>query len=550
MEDTACTSTDGVPAKLRIASAEVTEPAVGEKIGLPLVLEPINGTRASASSGAGVRRGSRATTRWRRPRLTIPFASIAGGLSLARTHSESERPIREGDPRLEVKRRDSVFRRSLAFADICAAGGAVLCLAIVDQAGLKPLALVALPLVVILGKLGGSYDRDELLVNKATMDEAPRLFGLATLFALLFVVIDGHLTARGLASAEIVMLWGTTFVFMLLARGLARSIARAATPVERCLLVGTAASADRLRAKLAATGGRAVLVGRMSLGEGAGGEDVAVAAKALHRVVEELGVHRVVIEPAEGQPQAMLDFVREAKGTGTHVSLLPRILEVVGSSIEVDDVYGLTLLGVRRFGLTRSSALVKRAFDLVGATFALVVLAPLFAVVALAIRLDSRGRAIYRQTRIGRDGRPFTMFKFRTMVVGADALKPSLRVLNEAEGLFKITDDPRLTRVGRRLRRYSLDELPQLINVLGGEMSLVGPRPLVADDDALITGLDRRRLHLTPGMTGRWQILGSARVPLPEMIKLDYLYVTGWSLWSDVKILLRTIPYVLARRGM
>jgi exopolysaccharide biosynthesis polyprenyl glycosylphosphotransferase len=552
MEDSAVTSTDGAPARLRLASPDVAEPAAGEGIAVPLVLEPIDGnTFGSRASRTATRTASRPATRWRRPRLSIPFAAIAGGLSLARAHPDAERPIHEGDPRLEVKRRDAVFRRSLAFADLCAATAAVLlCVAVVDGAELKPLALIGLPLVIILGKLGGSYDRDELLVNKATVDEAPRMFGLATLFTLLFIVLQGHVVPTALGSGLIIFLWATTFVFLLLARGLARSIARAVTPTERCLLVGTSASADRLRAKLAASGGNAVLVGRMSLGDGAGGEDVAAAAKALHRVVEELRVHRVVIEPAEGQPQAMLDFVREAKGTGTRVSLLPRILEVVGSSIEVEDVHGLTLLGVRRFGLTRSSALLKRSFDLAGAGFALVVLAPVLAALLVAIRLDSRGRAVYRQTRIGRDGRPFTMFKLRTMVDGADALKASLRVLNEAEGLFKIADDPRLTRVGRRLRRYSLDELPQLVNVLRGEMSLVGPRPLVADDDALITGLDRRRLHLTPGMTGRWQILGSARVPLPEMIKLDYLYVTGWSLWSDVKILLRTVPYVLARRGM
>jgi exopolysaccharide biosynthesis polyprenyl glycosylphosphotransferase len=293
-----------------------------------------------------------------------------------------------------------------------------------------------------------------------------------------------------------------------------------------------------------------VLVGRMSISNVGGNEDVAAAAAMLHRVVDESRVHRVVIEPSEPQPQATLDFVREAKGTGARVSLLPRILEVVGSSIEVDDVHGLTLLGVRRFGLSRSSLMLKRSFDFVGATITLVVLAPALALIALLVRLDSRGPAIYRQTRVGRAGRPFTMWKFRTMVDGADALKPGLRALNEADGLFKIAEDPRLTRVGRWLRRYSLDELPQLVNVLRGEMSLVGPRPLVADDDARITGLDRRRLYLTPGMTGRWQILGSARVPLSEMIKLDYLYVTGWSLWSDVKILLRTVPYVLARRGM
>jgi lipopolysaccharide/colanic/teichoic acid biosynthesis glycosyltransferase len=281
-----------------------------------------------------------------------------------------------------------------------------------------------------------------------------------------------------------------------------------------------------------------------------GDEDVAAAAALLHRLVDELNAHRVVIEPSGPLPQATLDFVREAKGTGVRVSLLPRILEVVGSSIELDDVQGMTLLGLRHFGLSRSSALVKRAFDAIGAAFALLLAAPLLAALALLVKLDSPGPAIYRQTRIGRGGREFTMLKLRTMVDGADALKAKLGVLNEAEGLFKIAGDPRMTRVGRRLRRYSLDELPQLVNVLRGEMSLVGPRPLVRDDDARITGLDRRRLELTPGMTGHWQILGSARVPLAEMIKLDYLYVAGWSLWVDVKILLRTIPYVFARRGM
>jgi lipopolysaccharide/colanic/teichoic acid biosynthesis glycosyltransferase len=150
---------------------------------------------------------------------------------------------------------------------------------------------------------------------------------------------------------------------------------------------------------------------------------------------------------------------------------------------------------------------------------------------------------------VGRDGKHFEIFKFRTMVPEAEVLKSDLVHLNETEGLFKIADDPRITRAGRLLRRTALDELPQLFNVWRGEMSLVGPRPLVTDEDAKIEGLDRSRLHLTPGMTGDWQILGSVRTPLHEMVGIDYLYVANWSLWTDLKIMLRTIPYMLARRG-
>jgi exopolysaccharide biosynthesis polyprenyl glycosylphosphotransferase len=449
-----------------------------------------------------------------------------------------------------VARRDAIFRRSLAVADLVAAAGAVLLVTAVAGRTLQPAALLALPLVVIAGKLVGLYDRDELLVNRRTLDEAPRLMQLATLYALLFSILEAAFVAGDASPAAIVLLWVTIFLFALLARACARAIARTVTPAERCLLVGTEESAQRLRAKLASTHGSAVLVGRVSpIGELAP-LDPSTSASMLRKVVDELDVHRVIIEPSEAHPQATLDFVREAKGVGTPVSLLPRILEVVGSSIEIDDVHGLTLLGVRRFGLSRSSLLVKRSFDLAGATLAAVVFAPLMALIAVLIRLDSPGPVIYRQTRVGRGGSTFSIRKFRTMVDGADSLKPSLRALNEADGLFKIAADPRITRVGGWLRRHSLDELPQIFNVLRGEMSLVGPRPLVRDDDARITGLDRRRLQLTPGMTGPWQILGAARVPLSEMIKLDYLYVTGWSLWSDVKILLRTVPYILARRGM
>jgi len=171
--------------------------------------------------------------------------------------------------------------------------------------------------------------------------------------------------------------------------------------------------------------------------------------------------------------------------------------------------------------------------------------------VAVAIKLTSPGPVFFRQPRIGRDGRSFQIFKFRSMVQDADAGKDALRESNEAgSGLFKIADDPRITSVGRFIRRTSVDELSQLLNVLKGDMSLVGPRPLVPDEDDRIDGWHRTRLELDPGMTGFWQVSGSARIPLPEMVKIDYLYGANWSLWLDIKILLRTVPYVLSRRGL
>ncbi len=210
----------------------------------------------------------------------------------------------------------------------------------------------------------------------------------------------------------------------------------------------------------------------------------------------------------------------------------------------------MTLLGVRGLSRTRSSLGLKRSLDLVGAIAGLLVLTPLFIAVALAIKATSRGPVLFSQERIGRGNRPFRLYKFRTMSAGADDLKPQLLHLNESDGpMFKIANDPRVTRVGRLLRRTSVDELPQLWNVLKGEMSLVGPRPLVPFEDDHVVGRHRERLNLTPGLTGPWQVLGRTRIPFEEMVKLDYLYVSEWSLWNDIKLLLRTVPVIVFAGG-
>lgn len=197
------------------------------------------------------------------------------------------------------------------------------------------------------------------------------------------------------------------------------------------------------------------------------------------------------------------------------------------------------------------SGAIKRMFDLLFASVAILVLAPFMVAVALAIKIDSPGPVFFRQRRVGRWGSEFEMLKFRTMVDGADDHKHRLRHLNEAaEGLFKITRDPRVTRTGRPLRSTSLDELPQLFQVLRGEMSLVGPRPLVTDEDAKIAGPYRRRVEMRPGLTGPWQVAGASRVPISEMAVLDRDYVESWSLWGDLKLILRTVPHVVLRRGV
>jgi lipopolysaccharide/colanic/teichoic acid biosynthesis glycosyltransferase len=193
---------------------------------------------------------------------------------------------------------------------------------------------------------------------------------------------------------------------------------------------------------------------------------------------------------------------------------------------------------------------LKRAFDLAVSLLALILLAPFLIAIAIAIKLDSPGPVLYRQRRVGKGGGYFKMLKFRTMEDGAHSRRDELRHLNECEdGLFKLTEDPRVTRVGHFLRATSLDELPQLLHVVTGVMSLVGPRPLVPEEDLLIMGEYRKRLELRPGITGPWQVAGASQVPIREMVKLDHDYVLSQSLRGDLRLLFGTLPHVVGRRG-
>jgi exopolysaccharide biosynthesis polyprenyl glycosylphosphotransferase len=462
-------------------------------------------------------------------------------------------PARTRPRRRNADRRDSAYRYALAVADVASAAVALLvCIKLLGDDELSVAFFLAAPLIVIAGKVQGLYDRDELLIRKTTVDEAGPLFQLATTYALVLSLLDGAIIDGALGKTQVLVLWAALFLCTLTARGAARYLVRRNVPTERLLFIGESRAYERLRSKLECDDTNAQLVGRMSLQRiNHHPQSRATDTSELRELVAWTQADRLVIDPHLLPPDDMLDLVRAAKDAGARVSLLPSVLDVVGTSVAFDELHGMTLIGVPRFGLSASSRRVKRAFDLVGTSIGLVAVAPVLAVIALAVRVDSRGPVFFRQTRIGRDGRPFEIWKFRTMVPDAEALKNGLREhCDAAGGLFKMTEDPRVTRVGRLLRRTSLDELPQLFNVVSGDMSLVGPRPLITDEDERITGSDRQRLHLTPGMTGPWQLLGSTRVPLGEMVKLDYLYVAGWSLWADLKILVRTVAVVAGMRGV
>jgi exopolysaccharide biosynthesis polyprenyl glycosylphosphotransferase len=237
----------------------------------------------------------------------------------------------------------------------------------------------------------------------------------------------------------------------------------------------------------------------------------------------------------------------QLEGTAVDLLVAPAITDVAGPRIHVRPVAGLSLLYLDAPTFSGVTRVAKATFDIAAASLLAIVTAPLFLVITVLIRLDSPGPALYRQTRLGREGRPIQVWKFRTMHAGAEYRRDGLR--NESNGqLFKIRRDPRVTRVGAHLRRFSLDELPQLWNVIAGRMSLVGPRPLpaVVDDFAVD---ERRRMLVKPGMTGLWQVSGRSDLDWEETVRLDLYYVENWSLSLDLVILARTVIAVLTGRG-
>ncbi len=351
----------------------------------------------------------------------------------------------------------------------------------------------------------------------------------------------------------------TSVAFAALTIGLLRAayesvsleIMRAAGIRRRVVLVGEGEGLAHLRSSLAAgSGGIAYeFVGAVSDG-GAPGILLLGSRAELPAVLDRIRPDEVILAEAALDESAVLEVVDQAHRKGIKVRLAPETTELLVQRGEYVPGHGAPLFELRPPVLTGWDWAVKRAFDLVVGALVLVVGLPVWLLVALAVKLDSRGPVLFVDRRVGVGEREFGMLKFRTMVAEATTLQPQLEDANEAEGaLFKIRDDPRVTRVGRFLRRLSLDEIPQLVNVLKGEMSLVGPRPLPLRDYRLLQDWHRARYAVLPGMTGLWQISGRSGLTFDDLVRLDFTYLENWSVWLDVTIIAKTIPAVVTRRG-
>jgi exopolysaccharide biosynthesis polyprenyl glycosylphosphotransferase len=479
--------------------------------------------------------------------LPIPELSISPPRVVASRHCE----------------RDRAVRRLLVLADASAIALALL----ITFSGQPDMwsyvgwGLLVVPLCLVIHNAYGLYNRDIKRMSQGSVDDLPGL-AHALLLGCLLIWLYFHLVPSGTIHFKHILVFGlVTLVSALVFRAAARRTVQRRLGPEQVLLVGDDDAMAMLAGKLASHPEYGVQpVGHVGA---AGRAPTALGARAfsllrplgnldalnIDEVVGEHGIHRVIVSHGDVPAEDFLKLVRRAVELGVKVAVVPQPFDAMGPSVEVDNVEGLTVFGMSPPVLGRTSRAIKRGMDIAGSLILLLACAPALAAIAVAIKLDSRGPVFFPQQRVGRGGRRFILLKFRTMAVGADRLVDGLQAESRDPDWLLLEDDPRVTRVGRILRRASLDELPQAWNVLKGEMSLVGPRPLVESEDRKIHGWGRCRIDLTPGITGLWQVLGRTGIPFGEMVTLDYLYVTNWSLWGDIKLLLSTVPVLLNGRG-
>ena len=481
-----------------------------------------------------------------------------------------------------TRRRGWLVRRMLVLADV---GGLSLAFAlavaifhhrvgptdpVVPQREI-PLFVATIPAWVLLARLHGLYDRDEERTSHSTLDDLVGVFHLVTVGTFLFYA--GAWTT-GLAkpyAPKLLTFWAFAVVLVALARVGARAFARTRLAyVQNTVIVGADSVGVLMARKILDHPEYGVnIVGFVDPARERDSEVVSSltvlgSPEELPEIVRRLDIERIVVAFFDRPVEEAIELVRSAKDLGVQIDLVPRLFDAVDPRASIHTLEGFPLIGLPPARLWRSSLSIKRALDVVLASAGLLALAPLVAFVALRIKLESRGPVFYKHLRVGMNGRPFHLFKFRTMYLehcvgegyGGEAAIGVLQELlrdpvarEEFDRTHKLSDDPRVTTFGRFLRRTSLDELPQLYNVLRGDMSLVGPRPVTESEltryrDEVVTLLSFR-----PGVTGYWQVNGRSRTAYDERVRLDLAYVRGWSLKLDVTVLGRTLWTLVKGHG-
>jgi len=408
--------------------------------------------------------------------------------------------------------------------------------------GLAPLLLAAWITVFAAFRL---YDRAPVRRSPGGLIGAAFCWaGLVTIGATIYP--ESGLGLGEIASAAVLGLLCSGALRFLYERAIGRIYRRGfgQTPV---LLLGDDEGRTRLRRMMEHAPGAYVLAGEVDLGSG-GAEEYLTSVR---EVLDRTQARGVVLVGAEGLPdEELLELVHSVRLRGVPLRVVPGAFALMRGRTILSEGMGLPLLEVHYPGLDNTQRTLKRVLDVTVSVGGLVLLSPFFLAVAIAVRFDSPGPVLFRQKRVGADEKVFVCYMFRSMQRDAEVRQAALEDLNEAKGpAFKIKDDPRVTRVGRFLRRWSIDESPQLVNVLKGEMSLVGPRPLPVRDFLGMEESHKRRLGAVPGMTGYWQTSGRSDLSFEEMVRLDLYYIENWSLSFDLKIILKTLGAVLRREG-
>jgi exopolysaccharide biosynthesis polyprenyl glycosylphosphotransferase len=410
------------------------------------------------------------------------------------------------------------------------------------------------PLVYLVASL--LFARSGLYADRAARPGLTRI--VASLFQTMLVVLIfalvNHLQFQSFYIFYGTLLFAVAYVSLtrFVYQGVSGVLLRRAGYQRRTVLVGTGEHIEAVGHALRdGADGSIEVVGFISLAPRP--DNGLLSLGTLDDLAEIITEHRIneviIADPDFPQTQAM-DLVDQCHVRGVQVRVAPSTMEILVHRAEFMPGQSVPLFELKSPVFDGFDYLVKRVFDVVVATLLLIVLSPFLLAIALAIKLSSRGPVVYRSTRPGLGGVPFDCFKFRTMREDADQRQADLESLNEASGaLFKIRDDPRMTRIGRLLRRYSIDEVAQLGNVLRGEMSLVGPRPLPVRDYERLEDWHKKRYLVMPGITGLWQISGRSELDFNDLVRLDFLYLETWSVFLDLSILVKTVPAVLFRRG-